>query len=100
MVSGFGAEGDDARAMPSTRNCTPATPTLSEAVALRGTVPDTNAFTVGAVTLTVGTVVSGLVRDVVALACAKVVVDVVVALATATVIGADNCIVDVSARAC
>ena len=41
-------------------NCTPATPTLSEAVAVRVTVPDTVAPAAGAVRLTVGAVVSGL----------------------------------------
>ena len=41
-------------------NCTPTTPTLSEAVAVRVTVPDTVAPLAGAVKLTVGAVVSGL----------------------------------------
>jgi len=85
---------------PSSLNCTPATPeptALSMAVADRVTVPDT--VPLGAVTLTVGAVVSGLVCRA-AFTCAKVVVDVVVALAKSTVAGADNCIVDVSARAC
>ena len=35
-----------------------------------------------------------------AFTCAKVVVDGVAALATSTVTGADNCLVDGSARAC
>src|SRR6185295_3566031 len=43
---------------PSTKNCTPATPTLSEAVALTLIVPDTVAPFAGAVMLTVGGVVS------------------------------------------
>ena len=46
--------------LPSSRNCTPATPTLSVAVAVRVTVPDTVASLAGAVTLTVGAVVSAL----------------------------------------
>src|SRR2546427_8842183 len=45
-------------ATPSTRNCTPATPTLSEAVAVTATVPLTVAPFAGAVTLTAGGVVS------------------------------------------
>src|SRR6478735_9601709 len=72
------------------------------------TVPDTVAPLAGTLTLTVGAVVSppGRLRPdcwvcgVAALACAKVVVDVVVALATSRVSGADNCMVDVPARAC
>src|SRR5438445_6612741 len=44
--------------MPSTRNCTPATPTLSEAEALTVTDPDTVAPDAGAVMLTAGGVVS------------------------------------------
>src|SRR5207247_438930 len=43
---------------PSTRNCTPATPTLSEAEALTVTVPDTVAPDAGALMLTAGGVVS------------------------------------------
>ena len=43
---------------PSTRNCTPATPTLSEAEALTVTVPETVAPDAGAVRLTEGGVVS------------------------------------------
>ena len=39
-------------------NCTPVTPTLSEAVAVSETVPDTVAPLAGAVTLTVGAVLS------------------------------------------
>ena len=46
------------RLTPSTLNCTPATPTLSEAAAPRFTVPDTVAPAAGAVRLTVGAVVS------------------------------------------
>ena len=92
-------------AVPSTLNCTPVTPTLSEALALTVTVPDTVAPAAGAVRLTVGALVSPARPDcwvcgVAAFTCAKVVVDVVVALATSTVTGADNSIVDGSARAC
>ena len=43
---------------PSTRNCTPATPTLSLAVALTVVVPDTVAPFAGELMLTVGAVVS------------------------------------------
>src|SRR5437773_1855175 len=54
--------GDDVssapRLAPSTRNCTPATPTLSEAEALTVTDPDTVAPDAGAVMLTAGGVVS------------------------------------------
>src|SRR5439155_1751048 len=46
-------------APPSRRNCTPATPTLSEAVALTVTVDDTVAPFAGDVMLTDGGVVSG-----------------------------------------
>src|SRR5437773_1743133 len=46
------------RLAPSTRNCTPATPTLSEAEALTVTVPDTVAPDAGALMLTAGGVVS------------------------------------------
>ena len=46
--------------VPSSLNCTPVTPTLSEAVAVRVTVPDTVAPAAGAVRLTVGAGVSGL----------------------------------------
>src|SRR5437763_8532529 len=42
----------------SSRNCTPATPTLSEALAVTVTVPFTGAPLVGAVMLTLGAVVS------------------------------------------
>ena len=42
---------------PSTRNCTPATPTLSEADALSVTSPETMPAA-GAVTATVGAIVS------------------------------------------
>ena len=78
-------------------NCTPATPTLSEALAVTVTVPDTVAPAAGAVRLTVGAVVSPpgarpdcWVCGVAAFTCAKVVVDVVVAAAS-TVTGADSC---------
>src|SRR5882672_824976 len=47
------------RLAPSSWNCTPATPTLSEALALTATVPDTVAPFAGAVRLAVGGVVSG-----------------------------------------
>ena len=46
-------------ATPSTKNCTPVTPTLSEAPAVTGVVPDTLAPPVGDVMPTVGAVVSG-----------------------------------------
>ena len=46
-------------AAPFTRNWTPATPTLSEAVALSVTVPETVVPAAGAVIDTVGGVVSG-----------------------------------------
>src|SRR5262249_57145350 len=46
------------RAAPSSRNCTPVTPTLSEALAATVTVPDTVAPFDGAVRLTAGGVVS------------------------------------------
>jgi len=46
------------RLLPSTRNCTPATPTLSLAVALTVVVPDTVAPFAGELMLTVGAVVS------------------------------------------
>ena len=45
-------------ATPSTRNCTPATPTLSDAVAFTAVVPETVAPFPGDVRLTVGGVVS------------------------------------------
>ena len=45
--------------VPSTLNCTPATPTLSAALAAKFTVPDTVAPAAGAVTDTVGAWVSG-----------------------------------------
>ena len=41
-------------------NCTPTTPTLSDAVAVNWTVPDTLAPLAGAVRATVGGVLSGL----------------------------------------
>src|SRR5205809_7047992 len=47
------------RLAPSSRNCTPATPTLSEALAVTVTVPDTVWPLLGEVMLTVGGVVSG-----------------------------------------
>src|SRR5437762_13415002 len=43
---------------PSRRNCTPATPTLSDALAVTVVVPETVAPPAGAVMLTVGAVVS------------------------------------------
>ena len=43
---------------PSSRNCTPTTPMLSEASALTVTMPDTVAPPAGAVMVTVGGVVS------------------------------------------
>ena len=46
------------RLAPSTRNCTPATPMLSEAEALTVTDPETVAPDAGAVMLTAGGVVS------------------------------------------
>src|SRR5262245_37076249 len=48
-----------ARGVPSPKNCTPATPTLSEALALTDTVPFTVAPLAGEVMLTDGAVVSG-----------------------------------------
>jgi hypothetical protein len=47
------------RLAPSSRNCTPATPTLSAALAVTGTVPDIVSPSRGDVILTVGGVVSG-----------------------------------------
>src|SRR5207248_461884 len=44
---------------PSAKNCTPATPTLSEAFAVTGIVPETVAPLAGELMLTVGGVVSG-----------------------------------------
>ena len=55
--------------MPSTRNCTPATPTLSVAVAVRLNVPLTVCPAVGEAMLTAGTVVSA--RATVTLAFAR-----------------------------
>src|SRR5204862_6057358 len=46
-------------AAPSSKNCTPATPTLSEAFAVTGIVPETVAPLAGELMLTVGGVVSG-----------------------------------------
>src|SRR5918995_1770857 len=48
------------RVTPSSRNCTPVTPTLSEASAVTATVPETVAPPAGLVTLTAGGVVSGV----------------------------------------
>src|SRR5262249_23963612 len=48
-----------ARSIPSPKNCTPTTPTLSDAFADTITVPDTVAPFAGAVMLTEGGVVSG-----------------------------------------
>ena len=45
---------------PSTRNCTPATPTLSDALAETAVVPETVALLDGDVMDTAGAVVSGL----------------------------------------
>src|SRR2546425_8039902 len=50
------------RLAPSSLNCTPATPTLSLAVADTVTVPDTVAPAAGAVTATVGGVPSRVVK--------------------------------------
>src|SRR5205823_800423 len=50
------------RFTPSTLNWTPATPTLSLAVAVTETVPDTLAFAAGAVIATVGGVPSSVVK--------------------------------------
>ena len=56
----YGDEGSSAPSgAPSRRNCTPTTPTLSAAVAVTVVVPMTVAPAEGAVTLAVGTVVSG-----------------------------------------
>src|SRR5439155_952675 len=46
-------------AAPSSKNCTPATPTLSEAVAVTVSVPETGAPLAWELVLTVGAVVSG-----------------------------------------
>ena len=46
------------RFAPSTRNCTPTTPTVSDAFAVTATVPETVEPFAGAVTETVGGVVS------------------------------------------
>ena len=50
------------RGAPSSRNCTPATATLSDAVADTVTVPETVLPVAGAVTATVGAVVSAIVK--------------------------------------
>ena len=55
------------RLLPSRRNCTPTTPTLSDAVAVTLIVPETVAPFAGAVSETVGAVVSGGGVSVVAL---------------------------------
>ncbi len=56
------------RLAPSSLNCTPVTPMLSAAVAVTATLPATVALLAGAVTDTVGTVVSGVARRTI-LAC-------------------------------
>jgi len=66
-------------ATPSTRNCTFATPPASEAVALSGTVPVTVAPAAGAVSETVGGVVS-----------AQAVVDAVIVCRSETFPAASN----------
>src|SRR5712691_10209930 len=53
------AVSSDPRFAPSSVNCTPATPTLSLAVAATVTVPETVAPPAGAVSVTLGAVVSG-----------------------------------------
>jgi len=58
---------------PSNLNCTPTTPTLSEALAVTVIVPDTVAPLLGAVMDTVGAVVSGLVLFTVTAIAAEVV---------------------------
>ena len=60
------------RAWPSRRNCTPATPTLSEAVAETVTVLETVAPEAGAVIETVGAVVSGVVFETVTVTAEEV----------------------------
>src|SRR6185436_724350 len=60
-------------ATPSSRNCTPTTPTLSLALAVTLTVALTVAPPAGALTLTVGPVVSGTALDTVTLRAAEVV---------------------------
>ena len=82
----------------STKNCTSTTPTLSEAVALRVTVPDTVAPLAGAVRLIVGALVSPLGCGPAAFPWA--ISFGAVAPATSAVTGADNCMVDASVRAC
>ena len=47
------------RSAPSSRNCTPTTPTLSDALAVTFTEPDTVAPAAGAVSATVGGTLSG-----------------------------------------
>ena len=56
------------RLLPSKRNCTPTTPTLSDAVAVTLIVPETVAPFAGAVSEMAGAVVSGGGASVVALA--------------------------------
>ena len=58
------------RLLPSRRNCTPTTPTLSDAAAVTLIVPDTVAPLAGAASETVGAVVSGGGVSVVALTIA------------------------------
>ena len=48
------------RGLPSSRNCTPDTPTLSPAAAATSATPDTLAPAAGAVRLTVGACASGV----------------------------------------
>ena len=80
------------RFAPSSLNCTPATPTLSDAVAETVTVPPTVAPPAGAVIDTVGGVVSGLftvtvtVVDVVVLPAASRATAVSVCVPLATVV--------------
>ena len=70
--------------VPSRRNCTLVTPTLSAAVALTATLaPDTVAPAAGAVTDTVGGVVSGVALETVTLTAAEVVVFPAASRATA-----------------
>ena len=68
LVPGFGVLSSKSMFTPSILNCTPAMPEVvwlekegSEAVAERGTVPETLALARGAVRVTVGGVVSGAV---------------------------------------
>jgi ribose/xylose/arabinose/galactoside ABC-type transport system permease subunit len=86
--------------VPSTRNFTPTTPTLSEAVAVMVTVPETVVLLAGPVMLTVGALVSSVACGAAAITCAKADGAGVAALATSAVTGADNAVIDGSARAC